>query len=193
MHCKQCNTTKDADEFYKGNKSRCKECIKASATAYRLANLERVRAYDRQRGSNPQRVAARASYAQTEGGKAAHERARQRYLATNPNAHEAHRRYAKSERGKAKKREWQSSEAGKLAARRNTTSQRALRPDRSKARITLGNAVRDGRVIPWPVCAVPECCGRPHGHHPDYSRPLDVVWLCDKHHKEVHAMARQAA
>ena len=23
-------------------------------------------------------------------------------------------------------------------------------------------------------------------HHPDYSRPLDVVWLCREHHMEIH-------
>lgn len=66
-------------------------------------------------------------------------------------------------------------------------------PERRRANTMLDNAVRDGRVIPWPVCAVPECCGKPQGHHPDYSRPLDVVWLCDKHHKAAHAIAREAA
>lgn len=193
MHCKQCNTTKAATDFYASNKSRCKECIKASSLAYRLANLDRIRAYDRMRGAMPHRVAARAEYAQTEAGKSAHKDARARYEARSQKASEAKQRYAASERGKAKKQEWLRSEAGKLSARKNTVSQRGLRPERSKARVALGNAVRDGRVIPWPVCAVPDCCGKPHGHHPDYSRPLDVVWLCDSHHKEAHALARHAA
>jgi len=65
-------------------------------------------------------------------------------------------------------------------------------PERRKASHLLNNAVRDGRVIPWPVCAVPECHDRPQAHHPDYSRPLDVVWLCAKHHAEAHTTARIA-
>jgi len=52
----------------------------------------------------------------------------------------------------------------------------------------LGNAVRGKRVLPMP-CLV---CGKDaEAHHPDYSQPLDVIWLCDTHHKEVHKMARQ--
>lgn len=68
---------------------------------------------------------------------------------------------------------------------------KAKHPNRRAAQTALGNAVRDGRVIPWPVCAVPECNGKPEAHHPDYSRPLDVVWLCSAHHKQTHAMAKK--
>jgi hypothetical protein len=34
-----------------------------------------------------------------------------------------------------------------------------------------------------------ECCGDPkaEAHHPDYSRPLKVKWLCRTHHKFEHA------
>lgn len=67
----------------------------------------------------------------------------------------------------------------------------AAHPDRKRAASAVSNAIRDGKLIPWPVCALPECSGKPQGHHPDYSRPLDVVWLCIKHHKEVHAMVRK--
>lgn len=66
-------------------------------------------------------------------------------------------------------------------------------PERRKAQVALGNAVRDGRVIPWPVCAIPECKGRPEAHHPDYEKPLQVVWLCAAHHKQSHALIRKAA
>jgi hypothetical protein len=29
---------------------------------------------------------------------------------------------------------------------------------------------------------------KPEAHHPDYSAPLDVVWLCSAHHKQAHAL-----
>lgn len=64
-------------------------------------------------------------------------------------------------------------------------------PEKHAAHTAVGNAVRDGRLVPWPVCAVPECSCIPEAHHPDYSRPLDVVWLCDLHHKGAHQIARE--
>lgn len=53
------------------------------------------------------------------------------------------------------------------------------------ANTALGNAVRDGKVFKT-ACMI---CGetKAEGHHADYDRPLDVIWLCTKHHKAAHA------
>ena len=57
-------------------------------------------------------------------------------------------------------------------------------PEEYCARYILGNAVKQGKIIRLP-CIV---CGdeKSQGHHEDYTKPLDVIWLCDKHHKEKH-------
>jgi hypothetical protein len=38
-------------------------------------------------------------------------------------------------------------------------------------------------------------CGslRAEAHHESYDRPLDVTWLCRKHHRAIHAEQRRAA
>lgn len=38
-------------------------------------------------------------------------------------------------------------------------------------------------------------CGslKVEAHHPNYSEPLTVTWLCRRHHLELHAKARRAA
>ena len=44
---------------------------------------------------------------------------------------------------------------------------------------------RRGKLIPAPC----RDCGSPEAqkHHPDYSRPIDVVWLCRSCHLAEHA------
>lgn len=65
-----------------------------------------------------------------------------------------------------------------------STEHRRRHPDRAHARTTVNNAVRDGRLAPGPC----EVCGvaRAEAHHDDYSRPLEVRWLCRAHHRAHH-------
>lgn len=89
---------------------------------------------------------------------------------------------------------YQNTEQGKAAMRKARMKYRMMNPDRRKAHELLGNAVRDKKVIPWPVCAVPDCREtKVEGHHADYTNPLGVTWLCKFHHLQLHKEHREAA
>jgi hypothetical protein len=75
----------------------------------------------------------------------------------------------------------------RLASRIEQTGKyRKQYPNRAKANALVSKAIRAGKLQKLP-CLV---CGseRSLAHHPDYDRPLDVVWLCQPHHKQAHAL-----
>jgi len=59
---------------------------------------------------------------------------------------------------------------------------------RSPASDILAKAIRSKQVEKKPC----EVCGKikAQGHHEDYSKPLDVVWLCVRHHNDRHIHLR---
>lgn len=60
--CTKCKQEKTQASFYENHRLKsgltpaCKECTKSQVTANRLANLERIREYDRRRAKNPNRI-----------------------------------------------------------------------------------------------------------------------------------------
>ena len=65
---------------------------------------------------------------------------------------------------------------------------KARNPEKRKAHTAVQNAIRCGKLVRLP-CLI---CGdhNSHGHHPDYSKQLDVIWLCNFHHKVEHGFIR---
>lgn len=131
--CFKCNTHQALTEFYKhpqmpdGHVNKCKTCNKKDVSENRLANIEKYRAYDRERAKNPERAKSAAEISKI----------------------------------------WRNSDS----------------------RITMchnkvARAVRRGLLTRAP-CSV---CGNKNSlaHHESYSKPLDVVWLCQVHHKARH-------
>jgi len=135
--CTKCGATKPLEDFYRHKESRaakCIECTKAYARQNRLDNIERVRAYDRERADLPHRRALRQSVVD---------------------------RYE------------------------------SQFPERKRANTAVGNALRDGKLTKGP-CAFCGSTERVHGHHHDYSKPLDVTWLCVPCHRRFHALEAMA-
>lgn len=63
-------------------------------------------------------------------------------------------------------------------------SRRLRKPGKARARTKLLTEIRAGRIKRMPC----EVCGneKSQGHHTDYRKPLNVKWLCFKHHREEH-------
>jgi hypothetical protein len=87
------------------------------------------------------------------------------------NANEQHKRYRQSKKGK-------------IVAKNKANRMKKKYPEKWKARYKLRYAVGRGTIKKL-ECAV---CGdvKSFAHHPDYTKPLEVTWLCLKHHREVH-------
>jgi hypothetical protein len=62
---------------------------------------------------------------------------------------------------------------------------RSKYPNKYKAKTMVNNAIRDKKLFKEP-CEVCGAVTSVHAHHDDYSKPLNVRWLCAAHHKEWH-------
>ncbi len=61
------------------------------------------------------------------------------------------------------------------------------------ARSKVSAEVKAGRITRPDNCSRCKSPCKPEAHHPDYSKPLDVVWLCDQCHDEESRPARLQA
>ena len=89
----------------------------------------------------------------------------------DPRVKQRHERYLKTK-------------GGKDAARRAKHRYIERNAIKRGVHVMTGNAIRDGKLTkkPCEIC----CCVDVHAHHDDYSKPLDVRWLCPLHHKQWH-------
>jgi hypothetical protein len=62
-------------------------------------------------------------------------------------------------------------------------------PHKRAAHQAVSNAIRCGKLVKQPC----EKCGalKVQAHHDDYSKPLDVRWLCIPHHNQHHVRERE--
>jgi hypothetical protein len=58
---------------------------------------------------------------------------------------------------------------------------------KNKARGALNRSVMSGKTLKPDHCsACGKKSGRIFGHHTDYSKPLEVIWLCNQCHNDKH-------
>lgn len=89
-----------------------------------------------------------------------------------------------AEKMKASNKKYRSTEKGKAARRKHVIKWRLKNAEKVLVHNIVTAAIRTGKLKSKP-CVV---CGdkKSQAHHEDYDKPLNVIWLCSKHHCEVH-------
>jgi len=90
----------------------------------------------------------------------------------------------------ALRKEYQKTEAGRIAGNRGKKKYSKRNPLKRAAVTILNNAIRDCKITKEP-CSVCGATYRIHGHHEDYYKPLEVIWFCPKHHAGYHKRLRE--
>lgn len=75
--------------------------------------------------------------------------------------------------------------SGELTQR--TKEWRKQNPEKYQAHLAVKKSLRHG-VLKKKECAI--CGDKAQAHHEDYSKPLEVIWLCQTHHSNLHAEKR---
>lgn len=182
--CRKCGQVKPLDAFYHKSKARahigdgysatCKECMKQhqrSPEARILASKAWARRYATEEGKAKIKEKSKRAR-QKDAYKKAHKIRNTRYLHT--------------EKGRQKSRELQRKYHKTQWYREAVDRYRVNNPEKRQAQIKIMNAVAHGKLIRPDRCSV---CGEacvPDGHHEDYSKPLEVVWMCHQCHIDYH-------
>ena len=163
--CSSCGLEKTFDQFNKNNNTKdgyrymCKECRKQ---------------YDKiLKDRNPDKVLARyAKYNHSEKGKKYYsewaEKNRDKII-------EAMRRFRVTLKGK-------------ISSNKHTQKYGEKYPEKRRAKTEIYKSVSAGRIPKVSTLICSRCHEKPaaHYHHPDYSKPLEVVPLCIQCHVDIH-------
>ena len=142
-----------------------KEAYIERATKFSFNNPEKVRGYKRKSDKTAGKIWDRNNIVKTR------IQARDRY-AKNPDKHRLSSRKFYQDNKEYYK----------------TYEARIRKTQKYKARQTFYLAVKNGKIIRPTSCSRCNSICKPHGHHEDYSKPLEVVWLCKACHAFTHRL-----
>jgi len=216
--CTQCGEEKNESEFYKskhlksGLRSNCKICQNAVSKKWRDANPSAQKGYrDKHYQTHKHLWEIREKNMSTDQKQRKREYCRKYHEENRDKIATARRekyRLIPEEQKRKANQQYYDQNRDKICARSRKTFEhlsdeqkksgvdrvRAWRSqNREKARAwsCVGNAITRGELIKPNKC---EKCGmedRIHAHHDDYSRPLDIQWLCHKCHMKIHYKMRR--
>jgi hypothetical protein len=86
-----------------------------------------------------------------------------------------------------KTKQYRATEKGSKKVQEIVRKQNIKYAHKQKARMLLNCAVKSGKVKKSESCQSCKKIGKVHGHHENYDKPLEAIWLCPLCHKSLHA------
>lgn len=165
IECKRCRIAQPAEVFYRDPRTGhlggiCLSCRRAASRAHYQRNREIYLARSKDRK--------------------AHER---------EDVQEYKRRWNAANREKVRAYKTRHYEANRVKVRDRAREWERANPDRAglskRAARIVQKALRGGKLVRPDICEQSDetCMGRITAAHSDYSKPLDVRWLCISHHR----------
>lgn len=159
-------------EYYQKNKKSCQERMRK----YYIKNREKIKEQSRKwAADHPEEVKARnKKWRENKEKRNAYERQRN-FIRRREDP--AFREYMKIKRRESYQRHKAKRLAEQLANRL---------PEVHASRARVHYAIKSGKIQKPQCCSSCNSSGLLHAHHNDYSKPLEVVWLCPLCHGETH-------
>jgi hypothetical protein len=64
--------------------------------------------------------------------------------------------------------------------------------EKIKAQHLVQTYVRRGKILKPKICSICNCESKKiEGHHADYSKPLEVIWVCSRCHHNIHKSLKE--
>jgi hypothetical protein len=175
-----------------GALSRCKQCIREAADAYRQARADAEARVEARKASTP---------AATKRCKACKQVKPISAFALHPRSLDGHRNACKPcvKKGFRTSKPRSAEQRGKAKAAAAMPEQRARNrqavrawssrhPKASRARTMVHRALRKGLIARPASCQIAGCdVAEVVAHHSDYNAPLEVLFACRGHHRQLHS------
>ena len=98
------------------------------------------------------------------------------------------KRYRECDHRKAAARKAAKSPAGLRSIAKSNARRMQEEPEKFQARNAVSNGIRDGKIERGTECFFCGATAKLHAHHQDYSKPLDIFWLCPPCHGKLHTI-----
>lgn len=99
-------------------------------------------------------------------------------------------KYNQSGKGKTACKRYRQTEKGKKAQQRKAKKYRKKYPKECCTHKKLQRAVKAGKIKRPNKCSKCNKKCKPDGHHPDYKKPLKVIWLCKQCHADLKKLEK---